>query len=168
MTDCASLSERMPEVAHGRAAWSAAEASHLAACPNCAAEWRVILAAARLGAGIVVAPEPVAALVRRGLAEAPARRVFPLRAPTRWLVTLAAAAAILFVVWPRGSTSTGDVAAGIEAAAVLSELDGLTEAELEAVLDAMAPAPDAGVAPDPALRDLTDMELERVLRSLGG
>jgi ferric-dicitrate binding protein FerR (iron transport regulator) len=170
MTGCEALSERMPEVARGVAAWTPAEAAHLAACRGCAAVWPQVQAASTLGAGLAVQPDAVAAAVRRRVAASPPPRSCGVRATLRWLVPLAAAVflAVWLVPWraPSGEAEVAAIEAGRET--VLSELDGLTDLELQAVLDAMAPAAGAGVAPDRSLRELSESELERVLRSLGG
>jgi len=49
MTICEQLSERMPAVALGQAAWTDAERAHLAACAECGAEWALVSATSRLG-----------------------------------------------------------------------------------------------------------------------
>ena len=49
MTTCTHLSDRMPEVAPGRARWSAEDERHLAACEDCRAEWAIVSAASRVG-----------------------------------------------------------------------------------------------------------------------
>ena len=50
MTPCTHLSDRMPEVALGRARWTPEEERHLAGCEDCRAEWAIVVAAGRLGA----------------------------------------------------------------------------------------------------------------------
>ena len=45
MTDCERLSDRMPEVAMARAAWSAEDAAHLASSTECRGELDLVLAA---------------------------------------------------------------------------------------------------------------------------
>ena len=50
MTACERLSDRMPDVARGRARWTAEEAAHLAACADCLAEWDLVATTIRLGA----------------------------------------------------------------------------------------------------------------------
>jgi hypothetical protein len=49
MTLSLHLSDRMPEVALGRRGWTVEEAAHLASCPECGAEWRVVLAGSGVG-----------------------------------------------------------------------------------------------------------------------
>nr|MBA3319806.1 hypothetical protein [Gemmatimonadales bacterium] len=48
MNDCERLSDRMPEVALGRAEWTADEAAHLRGCGECRGEWELLLAAREL------------------------------------------------------------------------------------------------------------------------
>jgi len=171
MTDhCETLRERMPDVAHGAGTWTGAEEAHLAGCAECAAEWRVVRTALRLG-------DPTARRVNPGrLAAAVAAGVARERRMSRWkragwLTGLAAAAAVALVVW-RGSTPTDTPAvAGTVAEYLLplAELESLDETQLQAVLDALdGPLGDGGSAGGPTLGDLTDTQLERVLRSLEG
>ena len=69
MSDCERLSDRMPDVALQRAAWSAEEAAHLASCADCRAEWDLVLAARRLEASAPsVDPATIAAAVQHRLA----------------------------------------------------------------------------------------------------
>ena len=55
MSYCERLSDRMPDVALLRAAWSAEEAAHLASCADCRAEWDLVLAA--LGSSLQFGPK---------------------------------------------------------------------------------------------------------------
>jgi hypothetical protein len=99
MTPCTYLSDRMPEVALGRARWTPEEERHLAGCADCLAEWTIVAAASRLGAALpAVDPERVAqnALERirreREVAKVRTRRVAA-------LASLAAAAVVALAVW---------------------------------------------------------------------
>jgi hypothetical protein len=158
--------ERMVDVAHGRSSWTAPEAAHLGACPECAAEWRLILHATGLGLGVPIDAERMAGVVLARLAAHPARLRWPSR--SRWVVGLAAAAAIVFFALQAGSGKP-TVPAPVPGATVLSELDDLTHEELLTVLDALDPLPDDVTFPETApLGDLTPGELERVLRSMEG
>lgn len=174
MSPCELLSDRMVLVSHGTADWTAAEAAHLATCPDCREEWRLIQGARRLGseAGRRTDAARVSRQVLATLAGERRRR--------RWfraggLVGLAAAAALAIMVSTtdrRGPVGDAGSMAVVEADGLqlrLAELESLDEAELEAILDGLdVPlAEGAGGAP-PALGDLDDTQLERVLRSLEG
>lgn len=109
MTTCTQLSDRMPEVALGRADWTADDERHLAGCADCRAEWGIVTAASRLGAGLApVEPERTAMLVtdriRRERARARPQRL-------AFLAGLAAAAVLALAVWT-GRGSRGTVPAG--------------------------------------------------------
>ncbi len=171
MTDhCEALRERMPDVAHGAGAWTEAEAAHLAACVECAAEWRLVRTALHLGdaAARRVNPARLAAAVASGVVRE--RRVSRWKR-AGWLTGLAAAAAVALVVWWGSAPSDTPVMADTVAEYLLplAELESLDEVQLQAVLDALdAPLGDGGSAGGPTLGDLTDTQLERVLRSLEG
>lgn len=171
MTPCERLSERMPVVAAG-ADWTPDEAAHLASCPDCAAEWRVVKAAAGVGGQLpAVDPARISARVRARLAAEPANEstVIPIRSARRgrWLMGLAAAAVLVLavraVVRPPAPVDPGLAA---PTGTVLSELEELSSNELESVLgdwdEEQVGTPAAGV---PGLSDLSADELERVLRS---
>jgi hypothetical protein len=165
VTDCARLSDRMLAVRAG-GAWTEAEQAHLAGCPDCAAEWRLMQAGAALGAGARVDPARVAAAVRERLAAPVPLR--PRRPWRRWAAGLAAAAVLaLAVSLGLGlGRQGGPAAAAPDGAVMLTELEGLTAGELEDVLGALPVPPDAVMPTGAAgLSDLTDAELERVLRT---
>lgn len=170
MIACESLVERMPLVARGSEGWTAEEAAHLAACPDCSGAWRVVQAAARLGqaqARRVNSARVSGAVLSRLAAERRRRRL--LRGGG--LVGLAAAAAlVLMVSGRRVAEPNPEVAvAGQELYVPLAELESLDEGQLEDVLDGLeAPLSDGGPVAPPSLGDLDDGELERVLRSLEG
>lgn len=168
--ECGTVQDRMPAVAAGRAAWTTDEARHLEACAACAAEWRLVQAARRLGARAEARVQP-AALTRAALAGVRARR----RARwTRlgWVGGLAAAAAlVLMVTRPRGRAPDAAPAplAAAEFHLPLAELDQADAEALEAVLDQLdAPVSEGSSMDAPSLGDLDDTQLERVLRSLEG
>jgi hypothetical protein len=167
---CEVLRERMPDVAHGAGTWTEAEEAHLAGCAECAAEWRLVRTALHLGdaAARRVDPARLAAAVAMGVVRE--RRVTRWKR-VGWLSGLAAAATVALVVW-RGSTPNDAPAMGDTVAEYLlplAELESLDETQLQAVLDALdAPLSDGGSAGGPTLGDLTDTQLERVLRSLEG
>jgi hypothetical protein len=152
----------MVDVAHGRSSWTGPEAAHLAACLDCAAEWRLTARAADAGIGVQVDPDRLAEAVLARLAAPP-----PRRPSFGWVVGLAAAAIVILALQARPGQPS--VPAPAPAATVLSELDDLTHDELLTVLDALDPLPDDATVPVATpLGDLTPGELERVLRSLEG
>lgn len=172
MTACEQVSERMVAVAHGDGAFTGEELAHLADCPACAGEWRLVQAAGRLGdrAARRVDPARVSAAVV-GHLQAERRR-------SRWLrggalAGLAAAAALVLMVRTAepgpdpGGERPDAVTAGLYVP--LAELESLDEGQLQAVLDGLeAPLTEGGTVSPPALGDLDDVQLERVLRSLEG
>ncbi len=99
---CTELSDRMPDVAHGRSDWSEAEAAHLAGCAECRAEWQLVTTASRLGDGLPSPAEPSVALtlvLHRLVRE----RDLTCRRMRLWSAAgLAAAAAVLLAVWTGG------------------------------------------------------------------
>jgi hypothetical protein len=175
MTLCASMPDRMPEVAAGRTSWSEAESAHLAGCADCAAEWALIQTARRLGDQAARGIDPVAltqAVLARLREERTARRRWTRAAS---FASLAVAAMIAVVLWVRPGPRAPEASPGTVASAAqplrvpLAELERLDATELEAVLDGLDEPVGAGAAPDaPNLGDLDDHELERVLRSLEG
>ncbi len=170
MTGCERLSDRMVEVANGSRAWTDEEQQHLRACSHCAAEWRLVGAASRFGTTPLDA-ERIAGRVIDRLAREGRGTFSAIPRGVRWVVGLAAAAVIAIAVVRNGSDSAGTPGAVPRATpTILSELDGLTTAELELVLDVVEPAAsEASLAPDSVrLGDLTPSELERILRSLEG
>lgn len=171
MTDeCVELRDQMPDVANGGRQWNAGEAVHLAACAECAREWQLVQVALRLGDATAgrVHTSRLSAAVLAGVARE--RRVAGWKR-TGWLTGLAAAAAVVLLVW-RGSAPPAihsDAAAVEEYRLPLAELESLDENQLQAVLEALdAPLQDGSSSGGPNLGDLDDTQLERVLRSLEG
>ena len=172
MTPCEQVTERMVAVAHGAGAFTAEAQAHLTGCPDCALEWRLVQAAGRLGDGSArrVDPARVSGAVLRELRAG--------RQLTRWirggaLTGMAAAAALVLMVRTSGpAPDPGGERPGIATAGLyvpLAELESLDEGQLEAVLDGLeAPLTEGGAVAPPALGDLDDAQLERVLRSLEG
>lgn len=168
MSDDGHLSDRMAAVLAGRTPWSATELAHLAACAECRDEFDLLGEARALGARApVVDTARIAAVVLPRAAAA--------RRQQRWLrvggwssAVLAAAAAVALVVLPRtGGVRLADPASG--APAVIAELDGLSNADLEAVLASVeAGLPDGAEAEAPELNDLDPAELKAVLEGLEG
>ena len=172
MSGCERLSDRMPEVAMRRAAWSAEEAEHLGACADCRAEWELMLAARRLEARApAVNVDLVAAGVQRRLA---AQRKASRRA--RWLWTAAgsaAAAAAVAIAVATGPASGPDggtpVVARAEALVPLPELEGLETAELDTLLQALdGPLAGSSTLESSTMSDDVDAELERILATSEG
>lgn len=173
MTDCVSMRDRMPDVALGRDAWTAAESAHLDGCADCALEWRIVRAGTVLAGDTVVAPELIAQAVSNRLRSDAGSQLVIRRLPWRGglIGLIAAAASVILVVnviqhngsRPRLARDT------VAAVAMLPELQGLDEGQLEAVLRSLGPtAGDATPGVLPHLEDLTDSELEQLLRSEGG
>ncbi len=171
MTDqCEDLRDRMPDVASGRRQWEAGEVAHLAACAECAREWTLVQVARRLGGAAAgrVNTTRLSAAVLAGVSRE--QRVARWKR-AGWLTGLAAAAAVVLLVW-RGSASQtvhpGDGAVD-EYLLPLAELESLDEGQLQAVLEALdAPLQEGSSSGGPNLGDLDDTQLERVLRSLEG
>jgi hypothetical protein len=172
MIDCAAMQDRMPEVARKAASWTDAEAAHLASCHDCALEWRVVRAGVGLHADAVVAVDRIAEGVMTRLREEPSESIRIRQLPWRGSVIgllAAAASMVLILSAPRlqrpQSGSASDTASAL---AILPELQGLDDSELESVLRSLGPtAGDATPGLVPHLEDLTDGELEQLLRSGG-
>jgi len=162
------LSDRMPEVARGSAAWDAAESAHLAACAECRAEWEVIRAAVGVGAG--VEREFDAAGAARGVvARLRRERPFYHRPLVRTMVGLAAAAAVVLFLYHPAPSPTPATVPVPAAASLLPELDSLSVEELTLLADAVEPPlSETPLGDDPSLTDLDTTQLTRVLRSLEG
>lgn len=172
MNQCTRLSDRMPEVAAGRTPWQAEEARHLLACPACAAEWRLVGAAAGLGreVGQRMDPAGMAVSVANRLRAAPAAAAGRASWIRRVAVPGAAAAAIALAVW-FGLPASGGPGEPVTIMAVLPELDGLEASELESLVEDFAEVEDPTIRPLEApqtLDDLTDSELESLLRMMEG
>lgn len=172
MTDCLELSDRMPAVAHGRDQWSTADAAHLRGCGECAAEWRVVQAGAQLHAGLTVDATRAADAVAARLRAAPVERGIIGRIPWRGaMVGLVAAAASVAILLSTPSSAGRPPAGTIDSAtavAILPELQGLDDAQLEVMLHSLGPsAGDAAPGLVPHLEDLTDGELELLIQSQG-
>jgi hypothetical protein len=182
MTTCTQLSDRMPDVAHGTSRWTETEERHLAECADCRAEWELVTAASRLGAGLRSPADP--ALLSTVLLErlARERQRTRLRAGFWTAAGLAAAAAVILAVWT-GARKRGDSAPPVTRAPALAtaptgaprtelplpELDDLPAEALDSMLQALdEPGARADAYELPALADPGDRELERVLTGLEG
>ena len=171
MINCEGMTDRMPLVAHGRAEWTGEEATHLEECPDCASEWRLVVAARRLGdtGARSLDPDQVSGAVLGRLAREHRHRYWRRMGV---IGSLAAAALVTAIVW-LGPYRRVSAAARVASAGVfqlpLAELDGLDDSALVIVLDGLEPPLAEEATPAaPALGDLQDSELERVLRSLEG
>jgi hypothetical protein len=170
MSDCERLSDRMPDVALQRAAWSAEEAAHLATCADCRAEWNLVLAARRLEARAPsVDPATVAAAVQHRLA---AERRISGRSRWGWTLGAAAAAALALVVArapePRQETAPA-VAVASDPLVPLPELEGLGTAQLDTLLQTLdGPLAGASAQDSTTADDDMDVELEQILASWEG
>jgi hypothetical protein len=164
---CDAMSERLPAVAAGRAAWNEEEQRHLAECARCTAEWDLVRRTAALGASLPMDAERISARVlgRLAAAPAPARPRWPLLAAG----VLTAAAALLLVLRSSGA-GAGDPGIPATVLAIpINELDSLTNEQLRLVLDAIEePLETPSTVEVPSMMELDDQQLERVLRSLEG
>lgn len=173
MIDCESMRDRMPDVAHGRATWTDTETAHLADCADCALEWRIVRAGVLLDEGTDVVAERVAHAVQRRIRdlEESGRVVGQVRWRGTAIGLIAAAASVVLVIGLRhhDRSRPGVASDTVVAVAMLPELQGLDEVQLESVLRSLGPtAGDATPGVLPHLEDLTDSELEQLLRSEGG
>ncbi len=171
MSDCERLSDRMPDVAMQRAAWTADEAAHLAGCADCRAEWDLVLAARRLEAGApTVDPTAIAAAIQRRLAT---DRTAGRRNRRLWAAgAAAAAAAVIALAVTRGPAPRSEaapvVAVETDPLVPLPELEGLETAQLDTLLQALD-GPLAGAsAGDSASVDDADAELDQLLATWEG
>ncbi len=168
MTTCSALSDAMPSVAHGRRAWTADEATHLRQCPDCAGEWRLVLAASQLAAppGEPANPAELTARVLGRLRTAERRHA------QRWVIAgLAAAVLAMGVFGVLSRTSPRRPAGATDAAGlVLPALDTLSEPALTSVLDGLS-GPMLDLPADQARTDLAALDstgLQLVLKNLEG
>ena len=170
MSDCEWLSDRMPIVALGKAAWTPDEIRHLNECGSCQREWELVQVASRLGDEASRSLQPITiatAVVRRLERERDGR----LRRRAWGFAGLAAAAAVAGALWTGGlgNGPSQTPPQGTEVAGRLSiplpELESLDPAELDSVLQTMDEPAVNGSTDDPALDDLSIDELERVLDS---
>lgn len=168
MTPCERMTDRMPEVAAGLHAWTAVEAAHLAACADCAAEWRLVQLVRTTPARMDLDPARVAAGVRRRLAAPAEGRILALSRRPLVRVVAALAAAALLVVAVRPVLFDRGVPSGVDPGSVLTELRDLDPRELTQILDDWAPAESGPpvAAFVSGLGDLSADELEVILQGL--
>ena len=165
------LTDRIPDVAAGRVAWTAGEAAHLAACAACRAELRLMSAVQdRAAHRVEVDADRLARTVLDRLRTEPV--VMPPRARSRWLrpaVLLAAAASVALALVLRTPPATDDRAVvPAREPTMLPELDELLESELEVILAMFPDEPPTDPRAQSRLGDLTDAELELLLEELDG
>jgi hypothetical protein len=158
MTPCTHLSERMPEVALGRARWTPEDERHLASCADCRAEWALVAAASRLGDRLpAIDAERVATLATERARSARARA----NIRTRRIVTaagLAAAAMVALAVWAnRGGRATGPGGSSIPAPAPIA---ATPPESLPDTLVQPSPAPTLAQVPEAPAFDLPMPELD--------
>lgn len=175
MSDCEWLSDRMPVMALGQAGWTPDEIRHLNECESCRREWELVQLASRLGedAGLSLDPAAIAAGVLRRLDSE--RKDGRLRRRAWSFAGLAAAAAVVAAIWTGGLQGgpskvqpVGTAVAG-RLSIPFPELESLEPAELDSVLQTMdEPTINGSAGDDPALGDLNNDELERVLNSWEG
>ncbi len=171
MIDCAELADRMPDVRHGRAAWTEAEAAHVATCPVCGPEWRLVETGAALHSDVSVSPERVTATVLDRLRSEP--RIVASRIPWRGVALaitgIAAALALVYVIprRPAAAPATTDTVAATPT--LIPELNDLSDSELESVLQTLQASVDDGATGGlPRLGDLDETQLEQLLRAEEG
>ena len=169
MSMCEALSDRMPGVAAGRGEWTAREQDHLASCSDCAAEWKLVVAASRLGQRVTVnAPAITPRVLERVRAakREEQRSRFVKRAGV--LGSLAVAATMLLVMqpWKRQVAPPVEIVAVPAGDLQLAELDDASPAELELVLvEFDGPVVPASGLDGPDLEDLDQSTVERALHS---
>ncbi|HET7424100.1 MAG TPA: hypothetical protein VFJ92_11085 [Gemmatimonadales bacterium] len=171
MSGCTRLSDRMPEVVHGRSRWTADEAAHLAACAECRRELALLQATVTLGRRTprLGDAERMAATIERRLTGIRTRRIGVQR-----VAGLAAAATLLLAVWTKWperpvASPAGPSRPAAPALVPLPELELLDPAELDSLLQRMEQPSVGGSTLDaPGLGDLEDTELEQVLATWEG
>jgi hypothetical protein len=160
MTPGAHLSDRMPEVALGRARWTPEDERHLAGCEDCRAEWALIITAGRLGARLPrIDAERVAA---RALERIRHERAHPRVRASRSaaLAGLAAAAVVALAVWGnRGGPSTRPGGAGRPAPAPMAASPSESVAASPSESLAAQPNPEPSVAQGPAAAPSIDLPM---------
>ena len=173
MSECTRLSDRIPDVALGRAGWTPEQAAHLHACADCSAELALVKATIAIGrkAPVLSDPQTMAEAIGRRLVERPRRREW-----ARPAAGMAAAAALLLAVWTRWPARPETpvpmpepARAASQALVPLPELEHLEPAELDSLLERMeAPVAGSSTLDAPSLGDLEDTELEQVLDTWEG
>ena len=160
-------SDRFTAVSRGESRWTGTESAHIDRCPECRLEWQLVRAARSLGrpeSAEIDATRAAGVVLQRLLSEPaePARRW---SRPAGWILAAGAAAVLaLAVLLPGGEPDPAPPAGGIT---VLHELDDLTPAELEAVLETIPPSAEEVLHVEAApLGELSVSDLERMLRAM--
>lgn len=163
------LSDRMPEVAHGRDVWTAEDQAHLVGCDSCRSEWILIGCATQLGRDIdgQLDLEALTHRVAKQLGRAVQARRTRFRV-ARWFVPLAAAATLLIVFGTGRPFGAVRETKALTASVLLPELELLTEDDLELVFDVVPAAVNPLEQGIPGVSDLGEEELERLLQTLEG
>lgn len=159
-------SDRVAAVSRGESRWTGAETAHLDRCPECRLEWQLVRAAPTLGRreSEEIDASRVADAVMQRLRE-PARPVRRWGRRAGWVLAAAAAAVLALAVLLRAPEPVSEPPA--VAITVLHELDDLTPAELEAVLETIPPTAEEALHVEAApLGELSVPDLERMLRAM--
>jgi len=173
MNDCERLSDLMPDVALGRTGWGPDEAAHLASCPECRAEWELVLRARALEerAPTISDLAALASALERRLAEDRAGRARARRAFAFVGAAAAAAAILAVVVTQRGPGPAAGPRTVVEAEALvpLPELEGLGAAQLDTLLHTLdRPVAGTSTLDASTLGEHEDGELEQVFATWEG
>jgi hypothetical protein len=172
MNECGWLTDRIPEVALGRAEWTPEEIRHLGECRMCREELEMVQAASHIGRAVgesVDVGSTADAVLRRIKRE----RIDVGRRRSWTFAGLATAAAIALALWTGGQVNrpSRPAAVGLAAAGRLSiplpELDGLEPAELDSVLQTMD-APTGSTLDSLGSGDSMNDDLDLVLDSWEG
>jgi len=170
MNQCELLSDKLPMVRHCTAQWTADEAAHLAACPDCRLEWDLVMAGAALGDAATHGLDPDL------MAQAVTRRLVADRRRRRWIrsgwgLGLAVAASLLLFVWPGREPMPEPGPVGVTATMELpmAELEGLEPEVLEEILAGLGDGEsEAGTLEAPGFSDLAPTDLEQLLQTMEG
>ena len=158
---CQELSDKMPAVARGAAEWSPAEAAHLVACAECRREWVVVGAGRLVARDLTVNADALAGVVLRRLRTEPEARLLP---RSRWLIGLAAAAAVVLLLSKASGPAPLPRGPAAQPLAVhVSGLTALNSAGLADVLESFDTMwTETSTTDAPSLDDLDSQELEQV------
>lgn len=163
------LSDRMPDVAHGRDTWTVLDQEHLSGCEDCRGEWTLVQRGSRLGSEIDGSLDLSALTEKVSTRVVAARRARIMRfRSARWFIPMAAAAALLIMLTRSAPSPAGADSYGLITAVLLPELELLSEEELELVFDVVPAATNPLEQGIPGVTDLGEEELERLLRTLEG
>lgn len=160
-------SDRFTAVSRGESRWSGAESAHLDRCPECRLEWQLVRAARSLGRpeSAEIDAAQAAGIVLHRLVSEPAEPARRWKRRAGWMLAAGAAAVLALAVrLPDGEPAP---APPLVAVTVLHELDDLTPAELEAVLETIPPSAEEALHVETApLGELSVSDLERMLRAM--